>query len=416
MQEIQTIRLHDLVLWTENPRDPIDSTASNQDIVDQAINDRLTRWQLNRLAESMGDHYDFSELPTVVMHGRTPVVYDGNRRVILGLLQHRLVNGYDRVNAELPDYPDSIPCNVCDKETALQNVYRKHYDSGSWAPLERDIFVNKHLGYPKTHFLLFDEATGLISSNPVLNVRFVKEEVFNRDSLTRLGFSVDEHGLQTVHGSDVADRILQDLADKVAAKVISTRNNRGKVLEVLDPENQKIVTEALAGSSGGEQESGFKSYSKKKTKKKSKKKTQRRRRSTRPELFGGPLYLVIGDVSNLYRDICDLYVFYLNNKSHLTDRFTALLRMALRLLAETAAEQERGITAYLDKHYESAKKQLSKDEKTTLSSQNVDRNTIERLLHIGAHNYSAASNIEQTMAISLILGKMLEKSHGKEDE
>ena len=35
-QQIQEIDINDLVLWTENPRDPIDSEATDQDIADKA--------------------------------------------------------------------------------------------------------------------------------------------------------------------------------------------------------------------------------------------------------------------------------------------------------------------------------------------------------------------------------------------
>ena len=35
-QKVELINIADLVLWTENPRDPIDVNASDQDIVDKA--------------------------------------------------------------------------------------------------------------------------------------------------------------------------------------------------------------------------------------------------------------------------------------------------------------------------------------------------------------------------------------------
>ncbi len=57
-QEVKYIKLQDLVLWTENPRDPIDENASDQDIVDAALGDRSSKWKLDKLAESMGDTFD----------------------------------------------------------------------------------------------------------------------------------------------------------------------------------------------------------------------------------------------------------------------------------------------------------------------------------------------------------------------
>lgn len=48
-QEIKNLKISDLVLWTENPRDPIDSNANDQDAVNMAVNDRSGLWQLQKL-------------------------------------------------------------------------------------------------------------------------------------------------------------------------------------------------------------------------------------------------------------------------------------------------------------------------------------------------------------------------------
>lgn len=128
-QEVRTLKLEDLVLWTENPRDPIDETATDQDIVNCALEDKQSKWSLPKLAKEMGSHYDFSELPTVVFHGKKPVVYDGNRRIILGKIKHKLVSVDGFAAAGIPRFPTEIPCNVCSKEIALQNVLRKHADT-----------------------------------------------------------------------------------------------------------------------------------------------------------------------------------------------------------------------------------------------------------------------------------------------
>ncbi len=90
-QEIKEILLADLVLWTENPRDPIDARAADQDVVNRAIADSGSKWNLAKLAKEMGGYYDYSELPTVVYHGSKPIVYDGNRRMVLGKIKHSFV-------------------------------------------------------------------------------------------------------------------------------------------------------------------------------------------------------------------------------------------------------------------------------------------------------------------------------------
>jgi hypothetical protein len=110
-QEIKIIGVQELVLWTENPRDPIDPTGKDQDIAERALDDKMSKWTLAKLARDMGSDYDFSELPTVVYRGSKPIVYDGNRRMILAKLKHGYIKipGSDKL--KIPDIPKEIPCN-----------------------------------------------------------------------------------------------------------------------------------------------------------------------------------------------------------------------------------------------------------------------------------------------------------------
>ncbi|MFN6946311.1 MAG: hypothetical protein ACK4ND_15285 [Cytophagaceae bacterium] len=410
-QEVKYIHIKDLVLWTENPREPIIEDATDQEIVDRALDDRLSKWTLSKLAKEMGDYYDYSELPTVVYHGERPVVYDGNRRIILGKIKHGLVKITSQTQIRIPDFPEEIPCNVCSKKIALINVLRKHGDSGSWQPLERDIFIHKFIGEPKSPFLILEEDTGIISNNPHLNQRFVKEEIFREDVLKSLGFSFKNGRLNTIHSDNESILILKDISQKIGEKEISTRRNRGKLLEVLDPTSQEIVDKNKNNSSHiaklkfGNSEEGLKVQPR-----------QSKRIYKTTELFGGKLYLRIGEVSNLYRDISDLYQFYVVRKPQLSETFPGLIRMSLRLLCETAAKEDNNkkLDNYLKCYFETAKTAFDKDIKTTLSNQNVNENSIVQLLHTGAHNYQSSNNIDQTIAMSIIIGAIITISHGKQ--
>lgn len=409
-QEVKTLKLADLILWTENPRDPIDQKATDQEIVDRALTDDRSKWSLPKLAKEMGSHYDYSELPTVVFHGKKPVVYDGNRRIILGKIKHNLVavEGFD--TSIVPEFPSEIPCNVCSKEIALQNVYRKHADTGSWQPLERDIFLHKHMKQEKTPFLAIEENTGIISANPHLNQRFVKEEIFREDILNKLGISLAEGKILSKHSPTETQAILDDISSKVKNKTISTRHNRGKVLEVLDPASQRVIEEHKKNKPREIDIKKGAAQIEKAT-------LQKKSRRTKPkdiELFGGPLYLRIGSISDLYRDILDLHSFYLNKKGSLSISFASLIRMALRLLSESAANDcHQNMAHYVKSRFKTAKETLDQDVKTTLSNNNVTETSIVQLLHTGAHNYTASSNMDQTIAISIILGAILTLSHGK---
>lgn len=407
-QKIETIDIQDLVLWTENPRDPIRKNAKDQDIVNAAWLDKNEKWNLKKLAREMQHHYDFSELPTVVFHGNKPVVYDGNRRMILAKIAHDCVTLAEKDSLSLPEIPAKIPCNVCSKEIAIQNVFRKHGDSGSWSPLDRDLFINKFKKEPKSTFLKFDEATGIISNNPHLNKVFVKEEVFSDDKLAELGFEFDGDELASKHSIKESRSILKDISEKVALKTISTRNNRGKVVSVLEKSNRDIVA---ANNSKPSKTLKLKITGDSKD---LKKRQTRRTKKKNPEIFGGPLYLKKCAVSDLHRDICDLHKFYIDNKSSLSPTFPALVRMALRLLCETAST-DLGIKMddFLTKNFKAAKKNLSKDTSTTIFAQNVKEGTIVPLLHVGAHNYAAAKNHDQTLAVSFMVGEILSITHGK---
>lgn len=410
-QEVKYIPVKDLVLWTENPRDPVDAKASDQTIANRALEDKQFKWSLSKLAREMGDYYDFSELPTVVYHGKKPVVYDGNRRVILGKIKLGLVTIPIGTNIQPPDVPETIPCNVCAEKIALTNVYRKHSDSGSWKPLERDMFLHKFMGEEKSAFLVLEEDTGIITADPHLNQRFVKEEIFKDDSLKLMGFTVKNGRLNSVHDHEDAGKILSDISQKIKAGTISTRKNRGKVFEVLEPSSQQIIDQ-------NKNNRPHLSKVRFDVSEEADKPQRQSRRSTKKanEFFGGRLYLRIGEVSNLYRDITDLYNFYINRQDQLSESFPGLIRMSLRLLCETASKEcRKKIEDYLNENFDNAKKTLDQDIKTTLSGQNVTKEAIIRLLHTGAHHYQSTANVEQTIALSIIIGAILTLTHGKED-
>jgi hypothetical protein len=407
-QEIKDIKISDLVLWTENPRDPIDGTCSDQEIADKAWLNEHEKWNLLKLVREMKTHYDFSELPTVVYEGKKPVVYDGNRRMILAKLKHDLVklDGIDK--SKLPSIPKAIPCNVCSKDIAIENVFRKHGDSGSWSPLDRDLFIHKFMDGGKSLFLKLEDATNIISTNPHLNQGFVKKEIFAAEKLKEMGFVFDKDELQSTHTKEEAQTILEDLSLKVAGGVITTRKNRGQVLEVLEKASRSLIEKNKANPLKAT------SLTINKQSAVAKKRQAPRTKKQDPLVFGGLLYLKVGQVSDLYRDIADLHSHYCAKKDSFSQYFPSLIRMSLRLLCEAAASDDgKKMDAYISSYFKIGKKELSQDEKTTLSTQNVSETSLKTLLHIGAHNYHAGKNLEQTIAMSIIIGKILTASHGR---
>lgn len=154
----------------------------------------------------------------------------------------------------------------------------------------------------------------------------------------------------------------------------------------------------------------------------SKENTKRKQRQSRrtPKtggiLFGGKLFLEIGEVSDLYRDIVDLYQYYNKEKKTLSGTFPGLIRMALRLLCESAAKDKKmKIDNYLKDNFDTAKQRLDQDIKTTLANQNISKSSIIQLLHTGAHSYTSSTNTDQTIALSIIIGAIITITHGKEE-
>lgn len=419
-QRIEHIPVKDLVLWTENPRDPIDASASDEEVITRAISDPKSKWDLHRLAREMGAYYDLSELPIVVYKNGKPIVYDGNRRVVLAKIKLGVVS-VDDLGAILPDVPDLLPCNVCSEDIALQSVYRKHVTlRNSWGALERDIFAHKYLHESKSVFLMFDEATnGFITSNPEMNQGFVRKEVLTDSVLTDLGLSVTDSKLLTKHSDDETMIILNNLLEKIRAKEISTRGEyRGKPVSVLDQRVKDIISSnknnasreytALNGLPQKEENLMSKQENSKKHK-------TRITKSVKIPFFGSVLILKPGDVNNLYSDIQLLYNTVQNEKKTYSACIHGLFRMSLRLLCETAARDlgYTDIKDYIGRYYKPAKKKLSQDIATLLSSQNVKEDTLPQLLHTGAHNYISSTSQDQALCISIILGAMLQESHGR---
>lgn len=139
-------------------------------------------------------------------------------------------------------------------------------------------------------------------------------------------------------------------------------------------------------------------------------------------IFGGEsLELEKGEVNNIYRDIIDLYNYYDNNKNKLSPTFPVFFRMGLRLIVESASIQnEKGcgdIAKYVNNNYDDAKRSLSQDNKTLLSSQSINNSQdLIKLLQSGGHDYTASARIEQTIAMSIIVKEMLKITHSKKKQ
>jgi hypothetical protein len=336
-QKIQPVKINDLYLWTENPRDPVDLDSSDYDIIKRAIQDENSKWDLPKLIKEMGSYYDFSEIPTVVKVNEKFVVYDGNRRIaILKYLQNKQL--YFNLGGGLffNDEPkelrelEEISCNVCDKETALTNIERKHINNGSWKELERDYFLHVHRNVEKSLFLRFDEQTGIISKYPEMNKRFVKDEVLTEKNLAEIGIRLNqEKGLVSNYQEQDIKEIIFKIVSLIENKSITTRENRGELkgpllekypdlkdkLDSFDEKKETNILKIVNDDNGSQ---------------KSKRKTPITKDNN--ILFGKTLSLQSGAVNDLYRAISEIY-----DRNKFNDAVLPIIGMSLRLIIEVAA-------------------------------------------------------------------------------
>jgi len=422
-QEIKIIKVSDLHLWSENPRDPIEVTSSDFDIIKRAIDENPKMWNLDKLITEMGNHYDFSEIPTVVFIEGKPTVFDGNRRVaVLKYLQNKEL--YSSLTGKLffNDGPKElrelveIPCNVCNKVTALTNIERKHINNGSWGTLQRDYFLHQHRGQPKSLFLILEEQLGLISTFPSLNQGFVKGEVLTENNLKEIGFSREGEKIITNYEDEQQSKeIFENVNSLIEEKKITTRKNRGKLKQTLFeefPKNRKIITAFDKAKSKNVIKHKFDS---------DKNKTERRTPITKQQdiLFGKKLILKKGPVNDLYCGICTIYERFEGQENILP-----IIAISLRLLLDTAArayfitmndnkEVEKD-SAY-KKFLKEAKKSLKKQQENSISLNNEwlsDQRNLDAVLGKYAHGsitYKHGDILKDSVIIADILEHYFKK-------
>ncbi len=416
-QDIKDIDINDLVLWTDNPRDPFNKNASNQEIADRAIStDGRSRWNLKNLFKSMHlkskpGSYDKSQIPIVVYDDGIPLVYDGNRRVLIGKIIHGCVEVETDIDFSNFDFPKKLPCNVCDKETALDNIELKHAKGGSWKPLERDIFMYNRGGENPSFFMVLNNDTDIISKNIFMNQGFVKKEVFSNETLKRLNLSVKNNKLDSPYSNNDLKIILDRIVELVHDEIITTRENRYNVISLLEKDTK------IANIISKNKNKKCQSYTGKKYTK--------REKETPPSaakqmpLFGRKLHLKDGVVNHLYLDLKRLHA---DSKKYTPD-LPMIIRIGLRLLCEFAEKElnpkstTKLVEYYIKRHFSDAKAKRTQEEREyfhTNDSSDLEEADMIGLLQKSGHPGTSTVSKEKTVVISIILGKILEKTHGAE--
>lgn len=449
-QKVKELSISRLVLWSENPRDPLPDRKigrENDRIIRRAIEDVDKSWKLLSLLKTMGEMYDSSDLPIVVMKDGHPIVYDGNRRVILAMIKHnekylKLLPSSARRKLEGFDVDKKLYCDVCTEATALKLIIRKHADSGSWKPIQQGLFRMRYMGESPSILLQINSLTdGAIEKSKMLNQRFVEEEVFIKGHLESLGISVEGDSIKSAYTREELVSILRDIFKLIEERDISTRKRPalGKLPSSLSERSQalcsskkdqpRVYTEKYVPIEPAPIEEGAREE-----KTVPKKRTRRVEEDETP-LFGKVLCLRSGSVNNLYKEIEELDLLISKsikksekNKSQrkgVTVNAYVVIRMALRLLCETALKDigMNDLGKYLERFFEDARRLLSGEEKTFLSHNlseedpkaSHNHTKLLSLLQAAAHSYDeSARNYKQTIAMSVLVGAILSCSHGKQ--
>jgi len=414
----QTIQVTDIHLDQENPRFP--RVNSQREAVEAMLND-----QGDKIATLALDIYQNGLNPSAKLilfkEGSLFIDGDGNRRLTaLKILEtSSLADAFPKIRKKIDVtlkrpgvVPTEVGCVVFTDRNAARHWIsinhggaqdgRGHID---WNGEQKDRFERKpSIGLEALDLLAHK---GLITADD-------KSQV-NKSTLDRLlsykevksDLSISKKGDYFAFGNvDHLRKAVLSLRGKAVDEVYTATKGKNFVQEAIASSGTSS-TEPGRGSAAasGNTPAGASGQGSR----------SRRIKKLGLPVFGGKLSLKQGHVNNLYRDVESLHDFYQTEKSHLSADFIVIIRMSLRMLAETAAKDvKKDLKDYLTEHFDPAKKSLDQNAKTTLSNQSVSKDSIIKLFQTGAHDYHNSKNEEQALALSIILGAILNLTHGKE--
>lgn len=414
--EEKNLKVSNIFLDENNPRFP---PVNNQRDAIQAMLDE----QEDKIGVLAEDIYQNGLNPSsrlIIFREKNRLVDgDGNRRLTaLKILETpeiadshpRLKKKLKQILAQKGEIPLEISCVVFKQRKDARRWIENNHDGEQegrgqirWTPEQKDRFRGKpSIGLAALDFL---SSSKDISDNDrsQINKTTLDRLLSYKDTKSALSIIADDNGFQ------FGDK------EKLKRVVLGLRNQ--KVDTVYTAAKGKIyVSNAIANSPKSELNENSNATNQNSESSVTNKASTRSRRQKAESLapFGGGLTLQPGPVNNLYRDLECLFYHFAKNRDSFTESFVVIFRMALRVLAETASkERKKDLQAYLLESFDSAKKNLDQNTKTTLSNQGVDKGKIVQLFQTGGHDYHNSKNEEQALAMSIILGQMLTNSHGK---
>ena len=445
----QDIQILKLILWDQNPRFPEEYFRKTEtELIDFLLTKKGEKEKLLELAKSIIDNInEITPWERLIVYKRKNdhIVLEGNRRLMVYKL---LLNPELTTIAKAKEFFNeakskvkinknfSLECLVTtDKDKGLKYVELKHLESGykSWGEPERNNFKRRRGGADEK-LIIKTEIDAIVKRLDF--PQELKDMILGKGYVTTFYRVIAENAAKDFFGYEadgeqlkIRDKNFEEKLKVIIWDLLKKKDKNGNKLDSRALNKKDDVTKYLASIKNNDFKRVKKETKESETKEETlfgekntsikigtlsaNKKTPRTQKILN-ELFGGTLTLKKGDTNNIYRDIMDLYTYYLNNKDRLSPSFPSLIRMALRLLVESATKENESISNYIDNNYESAKKTLTKNQKTTLSNNAIEgKKTLKKLMQSGAHNYTNSANFEQTIAMSIIIGAMLKITHKK---
>lgn len=435
-----------LELDLQNPRLP--KHVRDQNDITQIRNYLLDKEDVLRIARSIANNgYHRSAVAIVYRENGKLVVLDGNRRLVacqLLLKPELATNARDKKELEglnkITNKQELKKIKIAiapSRKEAEKEIWDIHVNQllKSWQILQKLRMYRNLIDSGEYDINSASSEYGVISTQfkKELEKLFFYEQILEQirtdkdeEELLKSGFNKIDRLILSTNGKKLLNYSTNDKGDiTFANRGESDKKLRQLIPYITDP--QKVSAQATQEwlvenvfSKIDPSFSGNKTNAEKQTEPDEpspKRKTAREKNKTQA-LFGQNLVLKKGDTNNIYQDVLDLYNFYVkdNQKSEprLSKNFPALIRMALRLLVESAVAKTKDIADYVNTNFDNAKKQLTQNQKTTLSNNSISSaKSLIQLLQSGAHNYTNSANFEQTVAMSIIIGAMLNITHIK---
>ncbi len=422
----ENIHYNKLIVNPENYR--FDSVKNQEEAIDLMLKEKGV--EIVNLAKHILEHGldEAKDLRVLAMDSGEYLVLDGNRRTTAIKCLHNQSFIKDKIIREsfqnLAKTKKIIPTNIQsfiydDEQSAAKWIKLDHTGKNngvgqdSWGAAEKDRFAYKFEGKisPAMQAVSFVEK----ELNKKIDTKKLKVSTINRilsnpESRSYLGVNLSGGKLIfTVDEKESCER-LNKLFDKVikdsvtVASVYHAPQTIDFMKNLFSDKPKYYLNKKLSSHENGEDKVNNEEKKPRKT---------RREKDKAQKIFGKELILKNGDTNNIYMDILDLHDFYVSNEDKLSKNFPAIIRMSLRLLVESAVAEKESIDSYIKNNFAKAKKLLTQDQKTTLANNNVYESCLVQLLQTGAHNYTNSANFEQTIAMSIIIGEILDITHSK---